>query len=100
MSTTLDPTVLSSKRVVYVGGLADGASPNVVRALFIPFGNIKSVDIPMDYKEGKHKGFCFVEFEDVDDAAEAIFNMDGAELLGRTIKCNLAQANQAHQVSS
>lgn len=98
--TSIEPTVLSSKRVVYVGGLAEEATVPIVRAFFVPFGNIKSVDIPMDYKEGKNKGFCFVEFEDADDAAEAIFNSDGSEVLGKTIKCNLAQANQVHQISS
>lgn len=54
----------------------------------------------MDYAEGKHRGFAFVEFEDVDDAAEAIFNMDGSELLARTIKCSVAQPNQVNKLSS
>jgi RNA recognition motif-containing protein len=35
-----------------------------------------------------------VEFEDADDASEAIFNRDGAELLGRTLRVSLAQPNQ------
>jgi peptidyl-prolyl isomerase E (cyclophilin E) len=48
----------------------------------------------MDYQKGLHKGFAFVEFEDPEDAAEAIFNMDGAELMGRTLHVSLAQPNQ------
>lgn len=54
----------------------------------------------MDYAAGVHRGFAFVEFEDSDDASEAIFNMDGAELLGRTIRASLAQPNQVHKFSS
>jgi len=54
----------------------------------------------MDYVEGKHRGFAFVEFEDPDDAQEAIFNMDGGELLGRTLKVSMAQPNQIHKLSS
>jgi peptidyl-prolyl isomerase E (cyclophilin E) len=53
----------------------------------------------MDYVKGKHRGFAFVEFEDADDADEAIFNMDGAELSGRTIAVSVAQANQVHRLS-
>jgi RNA recognition motif-containing protein len=55
---------------------------------------------PMDYVSGTHRGFCFVEFADADDADEAIFNMDGADLLGRTISVSVAQANQVHRLGS
>lgn len=40
----------------------------------------------------KTKGFCFVEFENEGDAADAIENMDGAELLGKVLRCNVAKA--------
>lgn len=40
-----DPSILSSKRVVYVGGLADHANQQTVRAAFIPFGSVQSVDM-------------------------------------------------------
>jgi hypothetical protein len=38
-------TALASKRVIYVGGLGDGATVQLVRAAMIPFGPIQSVDI-------------------------------------------------------
>jgi RNA recognition motif-containing protein len=40
-----DPTILSSKRAVYVGGLADEVTSQLLRAAMIPFGDIKSLDI-------------------------------------------------------
>ena len=40
-----DPTILSSKRTIYVGGLAPSANQQLLRAAMIPFGNIKSLDI-------------------------------------------------------
>ena len=97
--TIVATTALASKRVVYVGGLAEGATVPLIRAAMIPFGPIQSVDIPMDYQTGQHKGFAFVEFEDADDAEEAIFNMDGAELLGRFLKVSLAQENQMKKLT-
>lgn len=54
----------------------------------------------MNYTEGVHRGFGFVEYEDADDASEAIFNMDGADLLGRTIRVSMAQANQMNKLST
>lgn len=53
----------------------------------------------MDYAKGTTKGFAFVEFEEADDAAEAIFNRNGATLMGRTLHVSMAQANQAHKLS-
>jgi len=86
--------IIQSRRTLYVGGLADGLKENTLRAAMIPFGPLKSIEIPMDYQSGSHKGFSFVEYQDADDAAEALYNMDGAELMGRVLNVNLAQKNQ------
>ena len=68
----VDPVTLTSKRVIYVGGLADEITIQLVRAAFIPFGNMKSVDMvreKMERKGGRKKKsfisgslicFCFV----------------------------------------
>jgi peptidyl-prolyl isomerase E (cyclophilin E) len=89
--------LLQSQRAVHVGGLAEDISESTIRAAFIPFGPIQSIDIPMDYAKGHHKGFCFIEYQDADDAAECIFNMDGSELMGKVLMVNLAQATQLTQ---
>jgi RNA recognition motif-containing protein len=56
-SIASDPSILASRRTVYVGCLADEVTPQLLRATMIPFGNIKSLDIPMNYAAGVHKGF-------------------------------------------
>ena len=38
-----------------------------------------------------HRGFGFVEFEDPLDAAEALDNLDDAQLFGRVLKVKLAK---------
>jgi len=85
---------MSHKRTLYVGGLADATTATALTAAFVPFGPVKNTEIPMDHKAGKHKGFAFVEFEDVDDAAEAMFNMDGAEFLGRVLNVKVGMDNR------
>ena len=52
-----------SKKVLYVGGLADEVEEKVLHAAFIPFGDIVDISIPLDYATQKHRGFAFVEFE-------------------------------------
>uniref|UniRef100_A0A7S2NYW4 RRM domain-containing protein n=1 Tax=Leptocylindrus danicus TaxID=163516 RepID=A0A7S2NYW4_9STRA len=86
--------VLTSRRTVYLGGLSEEVHEAILRATCVPFGPVKSVDIPRDYKKGTHRGFGFVEFDDPDDAAEAIFNLHGSELYGRTLNVSVAQPHQ------
>ena len=68
VSTIGEASILvASKRVVYVGGLGEDVTQHILRSAMIPFGTIKSLDIPMDYKIGKTRGFAFVEFDDPED---------------------------------
>lgn len=80
------------KRTVYVGGLDEQVDRKVLEEAFVRFGELKTVEIPLDLKTGKHRGFGFVEFLELDDAQDAIDNMHHAELYGRVIKVNLARA--------
>mmetsp|Transcript_12095 Transcript_12095/g.18058 ORF Transcript_12095/g.18058 Transcript_12095/m.18058 type:complete len:151 (-) Transcript_12095:47-499(-) len=101
MSSSQTPA-LQSRRALYVGGLDPAVTQSMqtvettIRAAFLPFGPIQSVEIPMDYAAGTHKGFAFIEYVDGDDAAEAIYNMDGAELFGKTLTVNIAQAERTN----
>lgn len=79
------------KTALYVGGLEDSVNDSMLHAAFIPFGEIKDVSIPLDHATGKHRGFGFVEYEEKEDAADAIDNMHNAELFGRVLKVNYAQ---------
>lgn len=82
---------MAHRRILYVGGLADETNQDTVKAAFIPFGDIVEVNMPFDNLTGKHRGFAFIEFEDVSDAADAIENMHGAEIFGKTITVNVAR---------
>ncbi|KAI9550955.1 hypothetical protein GHT06_011421 [Daphnia sinensis] len=85
-------TANNAKRNIYVGGLPDEADESVVRAAFIPFGEIVNIEIPPDYENHeKHRGFSFIEYELAEDAAAAIDNMNDSELFGKTITVNIAR---------
>ena len=79
------------KKCLYVGGLDETATQEIVFAAFIPFGDIKEVNLPKDFEVDKHKGFAFVEFEETEDAAAAMDNMEGAEICGKVIRCSYAK---------
>ena len=53
----------NKKTTLYVGGLEENVNEATLHSAFIPFGDIKDVNIPMDNTTGKHRGFGFVEYE-------------------------------------
>ncbi|KAG7304223.1 hypothetical protein JYU34_011161 [Plutella xylostella] len=90
----------NSKRTVYVGGLAEEVDEKVLNAAFVPFGDLIDVQIPLDYESEKHRGFAFIEFENAEDAAAAIDNMNDSELFGRTIRVNIAAPQRIKEGST
>ena len=83
------------KSTIYVGGLDQGVSMNTLAEAFIPFGEISDISLPKpdvpSSSTDMHRGFGYVEFELPQDAREAIDNMDGSELYGRTIRVAAAK---------
>ena len=92
----------------------------VLRAAFIPFGDISEVQIPIDYATEKHRGFhgiyfsffeflisrnlflgfAFIEYELPEDAQAAIDNMNDSEMFGRTLRVNIAKPLRIKENSS
>jgi peptidyl-prolyl isomerase E (cyclophilin E) len=80
---------------IFVGGLPDEATEALVRAAFIPFGDLTEVHVPLEHATQKNKGFGFVEFVDEADAAAALENMNGAELCGKTLRVTASRPRVA-----
>jgi peptidyl-prolyl isomerase E (cyclophilin E) len=82
-----------SKAALYVGGLDELVDEKTLKAAFLPFGEIMHVFLPPSSEAGKrHRGFGYVEYEEVDDAKAAMDNLNLNEIMGRVIKVNWARA--------
>ncbi|KAJ1338288.1 peptidyl-prolyl isomerase E (cyclophilin E) [Microdochium nivale] len=82
------------KATVYVGGLSSYATTTNLHDAFIPFGEIADISLPKnDHPNATepHRGFAYVEYEDAEDAKEAIDNMDQSEFFGRVMKVSPAK---------
>ena len=97
------------KSTIFVGGLAPTVTSSTLHSFFEPFGEISDISLPKPDSRpsnnssvpsfssappATHKGFGYIEFALPDDAADAIDNMDQAELFGRVIKVAAAKPNQ------
>ena len=90
------------KRVLYVGGLSEQTTEETLQRAYVPFSDVKEVNIPRDVAgqtNDPNRGFAFVTFELEGDAAEALYNMDGSELFGRVLRVNVARA-MSHKLGS
>ncbi|PHH65154.1 hypothetical protein CDD81_3285 [Ophiocordyceps australis] len=82
------------KATVFVGGLSQMVTNSNIYDAFIPFGEIVEVQMPKPDSQNSsdaHRGFAYVQFEDAEDAVEAIDNMNQSELFGRTLKVSAAK---------
>jgi RNA recognition motif-containing protein len=77
---------------LFVGGLSWNTTSEELRTAFARFGSVQEATVIMDRTTGRSRGFGFVSFENAADAAEAVKQMNGADLDGRTLKVNNAES--------
>lgn len=70
---------------LYVGGLSYDVDDDLLRELFIPFGDVNFVKVIRDFHSGRSKGFGFVEMSTPEEAKTAIENLNGSIFERRTI---------------
>jgi heterogeneous nuclear ribonucleoprotein A1/A3 len=75
---------------VFVGGLSWGTGDEALLAAFEKFGSVVEAKVIFDRDTGRSRGFGFVTFEESGAAQNAIQQMDGKTLDGRTIRVNEA----------
>ncbi|KAF7831239.1 multiple RNA-binding domain-containing protein 1 [Senna tora] len=71
------PTKLSVKNVAFE------ATKKELRQLFSPFGQIKSLRLPMKFGSHSHRGFAFVEYVTQQEAQNALKALSSTHLYGR-----------------
>lgn len=79
---------------LYVGGLAYSITDTELEALFAEQGAVVSATVIKDRDSGQSKGFGFVEMSDDNAALEAIKNLNGKEVSGRSIMVNEARPQE------
>ncbi len=76
---------------LFVGGLAYSTDEDRLTNLFTPYGQVVTAKIIRDRYSGDSKGFGFVEMATVDEATEAMNELNGAHVDGRNIAVNEAK---------
>ncbi len=77
---------------LFVGGLSWGTTDDRLKEAFSRVGEVSEARVITDRETGRSRGFGFVTYADPALADQAIKELDGQELDGRTIRVNEAQA--------
>ncbi|NLE46096.1 MAG: RNA-binding protein [Chloroflexi bacterium] len=82
---------------LYVGNLSYSTTEGSLTELFEGIGEVASVNIIMDRATGRSKGFAFVEMVSESDVREAIDQLNGQSLDGRTIRVDEARPQERRE---
>jgi RNA recognition motif-containing protein len=73
---------------IYVGNLPFNLGEEDLKEIFEEYGEVTTTKIVSDKFSGRSKGFGFVEMSNDAEAANAIKELNNAEISGRNIKVN------------
>ena len=76
---------------LYVNGLSYNVTGEILENLFSTYGTVESVTVMINEITDLPNGFGFVEMSCESEADEAIQNLNGTQVEGRTIKVHEAR---------
>lgn len=79
---------------LYVGGLAYAVTDADLETMFKDYGDVTSAVVIKDRDSGQSKGFGFVEMADDAAAQNAIKELNGKEISGRSVTVNQARPQE------
>lgn len=79
---------------IYVGNLSYEVTEDALKQIFLEYGEVRIVQLPIDRETGRVRGFAFVEMGTDAQETAAIEALDGAEWLGRELKVNKSRPKE------
>ncbi|XP_005989394.1 heterogeneous nuclear ribonucleoprotein A/B isoform X1 [Latimeria chalumnae] len=102
----LDGRVIDPKRAmamkkdpvkkIFIGGLNPETSEDTIREYFGGFGEIESIELPMDPKTNKRRGFVFITFKE-EDPVKKILEKKFHNVSGSKCEIKIAQPKEVYQ---
>jgi RNA recognition motif-containing protein len=81
---------LKPTNTVYISNLSYKRDRNGLKTIFARYGTIKNIKVIVEPTTGESRGMAFVQMGSVAEATEAIKDLNGRVIDGRTVKANYA----------
>jgi RNA recognition motif-containing protein len=83
------------KNKILIGNISTGANEEKIRELFsTTAGSVLSVTIPQDERTGQNRGYAFVEMSTDLDAEQAVKELNGSDVDGRSMAMSVVEKLQ------
>jgi RNA-binding protein 8A len=78
--------------LIIITGLHEETQEDDIHDKFCDFGDIKNLHLNLDRRTGFVKGYSFIEYGTQKEAADAVHQMNGTEVLGQAVRVDYAFA--------
>jgi RNA recognition motif-containing protein len=85
---------------LYVANLPQETTNQDLLTLFSEAGTVGSVEVVMDRKNGKSRGFAFVTMHSQEEAEKAVQLFNGKDLNGHVLRVNITLPREEHPAPS
>lgn len=89
---TRTPPVRSPTSTLFIGNLSYEMTDSDVHELLQGVNGVRELRLSADRQTGKLRGFCHVDFEDVQPAQEAFKKLQGRVVFGREVRLDFSDA--------
>lgn len=79
---------------IYVGNLPYKTEKESLQEAFEEFGEVESVDIIVDRRSGRSRGYGFVSMPNEGESKDAVEALNGSELDGRNLRVDFSRPKQ------
>jgi RNA recognition motif-containing protein len=79
---------------LYVGNLSFNTTTEDLQSMFGQIGTVESTNIIEDRDTGRSRGFAFVEMSSKEEGQNAISQLNGKEISGRSLTVNEAKPRE------
>ncbi|GCB70417.1 heterogeneous nuclear ribonucleoprotein D-like isoform X1 [Scyliorhinus torazame] len=81
---------------IFVGGLHPDTPEDKIREYFGTFGEVESIELPMDSKTNKRRGFCFISFKE-EEPVKKILEKKYHDVGSSKCEIKVAQPKEVYQ---